>query len=86
MKCPECGRRFPADLSVCPSCGAGISPDGRPDPEEVGTGNERRLSINNYGMPIARENLKGVILGLIIVIALTCIAIVVALTVLHGGS
>jgi uncharacterized membrane protein YvbJ len=84
MKCPECGSRIPADSSVCPSCGAGVSPDGRPDPEEVGTGNERRLSINNYGMPIARENLKGVIFMLIIVIAI--IVLVALLYAGHSGA
>jgi len=78
MKCPECGSRIPADTGVCPSCGAGLSPDKRPDPAEGGTGNEQRLTINNYGMPIARENLKGVIFGFIVTVVIICIIVVLA--------
>jgi len=74
MKCPECSSRIPAASSVCPSCGAALSPDRRPDPKEGGTGNEQRLTIANYGIPIARENLKGVIVMLIIAIVIIALA------------
>jgi hypothetical protein len=78
VKCPECGSRIPAKSTACPSCRAGLSPDRRPDPKEGGTGNEQRLAINNYGIPIVRENLKGVIFGLIVAIAVICIIILLA--------